>query len=298
MTSKQSEEPPLSRPELATDLTERHLSLSSMVQDRVHFDALRGVDRAGTIDPTTIANGQVDGQSLLGNLDLHLLHQASLLNATNAALLMQQQAGLSIWSPICPPHAALQILHMQHGHVGSMPPFSGLSIPGIALGQPLIGSMMPISAPKSVTLQDGAKSGTTLLAHSQPKPPPAPAAPPTVKVQAKKRRRYRHEPFPSKLFRMMKEVEENEQGDIISFTPNGRAISIHQPEAFENEIIPIYFRHKNLSSFKRQLSMYGFRRITKGPWEGAFEHPLFQKDKPELCQKMKRVSEFELVLQR
>ena len=111
-------------------------------------------------------------------------------------------------------------------------------------------------------------------------------APPTKR----QKRPYKHESFPSKLHRLLAEVEAQDKDDIISFNLEGTAILIHQPEVFEEEIIPQYFRHSKLSSFKRQLSMYGFTRIPEGPDEGGFAHPLFRKGQPQLSKGMDRIN--------
>jgi HSF-type DNA-binding len=114
--------------------------------------------------------------------------------------------------------------------------------------------------------------------------------------QAKKRRKYRHESFPEKLYRMLEETSEAGSEDIVSFTSSGKAFEIYRIDAFLEEIIPKFFRHKSISSFRRQLSMYGFRRVKDGPDHGAYFHELFVRGQPDLCRQMKRVAELELVL--
>ncbi|GKY96713.1 hypothetical protein MPSEU_000630800 [Mayamaea pseudoterrestris] len=117
----------------------------------------------------------------------------------------------------------------------------------------------------------------------------------SLQVRLRQRRRYRHESFPSKLYRILEEVERDGSSDIVSFTAGGTAFTIHNTSKFTSQILPKYFRHGRMSSFKRQLSMYGFHRYTSGPEEGAFHHELFRKGRPDLCLQLKRVTEFEIV---
>jgi len=98
------------------------------------------------------------------------------------------------------------------------------------------------------------------------------------------------EPFPEKLHRLLLEVEAAGRCDVISFVANGRAFAIHKPDKFFKEIVPLYFRQSRLSSFKRQLNLYGFELINTGPARGGYYHELFVKDRPELCRRMRRVA--------
>jgi hypothetical protein len=139
-----------------------------------------------------------------------------------------------------------------------------------------------------------ATMGATPAGGPLPLLQPPPAA--SLAVNVKQRRRYRHESFPEKLYRMLEEADREGKSNIVSFTPDGAALVIHRPAEFADEIVPRYFRHKKLSSFKRQLSMYGFERIAMGPNEGAFYHSMFRRGFPQLCQHIKRVSELELVV--
>jgi hypothetical protein len=98
------------------------------------------------------------------------------------------------------------------------------------------------------------------------------------------------EPFPEKLHRLLMEVEAAGLADVISFVANGRAFAIHKPDKFFKEIVPLYFRQSRLSSFKRQLNLYGFELINTGPARGGYYHELFVKDRSELCRRMRRVA--------
>jgi len=68
------------------------------------------------------------------------------------------------------------------------------------------------------------------------------------------------EPFPEKLHSMLTYAITAHLTDIISFFPHGRAFGIHKPKRFSDEIMPRFFRQTRLTSFQRQLNLYGFRR--------------------------------------
>lgn len=122
---------------------------------------------------------------------------------------------------------------------------------------------------------------------------------PNISCQARVRRAYKHESFPQKLYRILEKIEEQGKDDIISFIADGTAFEIHQPDAFQEEIIPLYFRHQSLPSFRRQLGMYGFKKIKDGgPAHGGYAHELFVRGRPYLCRPMKRIAEFDLILTR
>lgn len=63
----------------------------------------------------------------------------------------------------------------------------------------------------------------------------------------------------------------------------------HKPDRFANEIMPIYFKHTRVSSFQRQLNLYGFTRINSGPNTGGYYHELFLRGRPAFCTYIRRV---------
>ena len=75
--------------------------------------------------------------------------------------------------------------------------------------------------------------------------------------------------FPSKLHRILSSPVFT---SIIVWMPHGRSWRLLKPKIFEEEVIPLFFRHSSLSSFMRQVSGWGFRRVNKGTDTGSFYH--------------------------
>lgn len=115
------------------------------------------------------------------------------------------------------------------------------------------------------------------------------ADPPAYELSRRRTRGGVTEPFPEKLHRMLLEIEKDGDAPIISFFPHGRAFGIHDPDKFEEKLMPKYYKQSRLSSFQRQLNLYGFTRIISGPDSGGYYHELFLKGRPALCTHMRRV---------
>jgi len=139
---------------------------------------------------------------------------------------------------------------------------------------------------------------TNRLGLTGPPAPPPPEEAISEQHPRRLRRAYRHESFPQRLYRIIEEAADNGQDDIIRFSNDGLAVHILRPAVFAQDIIPLYFRHNKMSSFKRMLRMYGFVRVSEGPNNGAYAHDLFRRGHPELCERILRLSEIEGPLER
>ena len=93
--------------------------------------------------------------------------------------------------------------------------------------------------------------------------------------------------FPGKLHNMMEYVEREGYDNIVSWVNNGQAIMVHDPKKIL-DLLPKFFSQTKFRSFQRQLNMWHFERILKGPTKGAFRHPLFRRDNKNLCSRMSR----------
>ncbi|KAK9746577.1 HSF-type DNA-binding [Popillia japonica] len=99
--------------------------------------------------------------------------------------------------------------------------------------------------------------------------------------------------FLSKLWRM---VNDPTTDHLISWGTGGKSFIIQNQAQFWYELLPVYYKHNNMSSFVRQLNMYGFHKMSTvdnntmdvEKDEIKFFHPYFQKDQPDLLKLIKR----------
>lgn len=97
------------------------------------------------------------------------------------------------------------------------------------------------------------------------------------------------ETFPVKLHRMLEGNTANGLEHIASWQPHGRCFVVHNQQEFVDLVMPDYFSQSKYPSFQRQLNLYGFKRITKGPDRNGYHHPSFLRGYPELSDTMVRM---------
>lgn len=96
-------------------------------------------------------------------------------------------------------------------------------------------------------------------------------------------------PFPMQLYEMLQHADIRGFDNIVAWQPHGRSFLVHDPQRFVAEVMPMFFRQTRMSSFQRQLSLYGFLRLTrKGPDHGSYYHEMFLRGMPRLCRRMQR----------
>lgn len=96
-------------------------------------------------------------------------------------------------------------------------------------------------------------------------------------------------PFPFKLHLILTEIEKDGKDHIISWLPHGRAFAVHKQGLFQADIMPKYFKQSKITSFHRQLNLYGFQRVTQGRDCGSYYNEYFLRGKPYLTRKIIRI---------
>ncbi|KAK9393734.1 heat shock factor protein 3-like [Crotalus adamanteus] len=102
---------------------------------------------------------------------------------------------------------------------------------------------------------------------------------------------------PGFLAKLWALVEDPGSDDVISWSRNGQNFCILDEQRFAKELLPKYFKHNNLSSFIRQLNIYGFRKVIA--LENGmitcdknsaieFQHPFFKRGKVDLLANIQR----------
>ena len=97
---------------------------------------------------------------------------------------------------------------------------------------------------------------------------------------------------PTTFLKNTYEILNNESlNSIIRWTEDGGSFVISDILNFTNSVLPSFFKHSNLSSFIRQLNMYGFHKAKDDDsQELQFSHPKFHRDKKELLKEIHRKS--------
>merc|ERR1711862_583723 len=89
------------------------------------------------------------------------------------------------------------------------------------------------------------------------------------------------QPFPVKVYEMLENAESKEFSHIVSWNADGTGFMVHDKEYFTKEIVPHYFNLTKYKSFQRQLSLYGFQRVTVGENKGLRFHNKLRKGQAE-----------------
>lgn len=100
---------------------------------------------------------------------------------------------------------------------------------------------------------------------------------------------------PGFILKLWKMINDPQCDNHIAWSDDGRSFIITDPPKFAQELSK-YFKHNNLSSFIRQLNMYGFRKVTTiensglhmGTEDLHFYHLDFVKGEPERLENIKR----------
>ncbi|CAD8196530.1 unnamed protein product [Paramecium octaurelia] len=85
-------------------------------------------------------------------------------------------------------------------------------------------------------------------------------------------------------------LENSQLQDIVGWNEDGSGFLVKNVIAFQDQVLPMYFKHRNFASFVRQMNMYGFHKSRSDQKENEFIHPHFKRDQRNLLKKIKRKS--------
>jgi len=101
-------------------------------------------------------------------------------------------------------------------------------------------------------------------------------------------KRLSEEGIPSFIKKTYDILENETHNDIVSWNEDGTAFIIKKPTEFSQTVLPLYFKHSNLTSFVRQLNMYNFHKRRMLNFDYVYNHELFQRGKIHLLKGIRR----------
>merc|ERR1719234_2217062 len=94
------------------------------------------------------------------------------------------------------------------------------------------------------------------------------------------------------IYKLMLLVENKEYAFFIGWAEAGESIYVSLNQAYAQQVLPLFFKHKKLNSFIRQLNFYGFVKnsdiVDPSDTVLYFSHPNFQSGRPDLLKKIVR----------
>jgi len=103
-----------------------------------------------------------------------------------------------------------------------------------------------------------------------------------LEFMSKKSQR-RSKSFPVKL---MATLVENPNEHAVAWLPDGKSFVVVDPDSFVEAVLKKTFKQSKYASFVRKLHRWGFVRLTSGTGTDCFHHPLFQKNRMDMVQKI------------
>lgn len=94
--------------------------------------------------------------------------------------------------------------------------------------------------------------------------------------------------FPLKLHKMLENANRDNIEHIVSWVNEGTGFKVHDSKLFTEKVMPMYFDQTKYESFRRQLNLYNFARISRGPQRGVYSHPSFVSKRRDLLCNVKR----------
>lgn len=94
--------------------------------------------------------------------------------------------------------------------------------------------------------------------------------------------------FPFKLHLLLENAKKENYDHIVSWVAEGSAFKVHNKKEFVSTVLPQYFDQTKFESFRRQLNLYGFTRISKGENKGIISHPSFLEGLSWMCNEISK----------